>query len=43
MSNRSLDDPLLWGILPVRVIVNPYKTRWALGASDICFTNRYIP
>ena len=42
-SHASLDDPLLWGTLPFRCLVNPYKTRWALGASDLLFTNRYAP
>jgi monolysocardiolipin acyltransferase len=36
----SLDDPLLWGILPYRCLLDPKRTRWALGAADICFTNR---
>jgi len=34
---------MLWGILPARVLVDPRKNRWALGASDICFTNPYYP
>ncbi|KAF9008798.1 acyltransferase-domain-containing protein [Cyathus striatus] len=35
----TLDDPLAWGVLPIRYYCNPKTTRWALGASDIIFTN----
>ncbi|TDL20409.1 acyltransferase-domain-containing protein [Rickenella mellea] len=34
-----LDDPLAWGILPVRTYLHSHTTRWALGASDIMFIN----
>ncbi|EUC56857.1 acyltransferase-domain protein [Rhizoctonia solani AG-3 Rhs1AP] len=34
-----VDDPLVWGALPVRqCILNPRNMRWTLGASDIMFT-----
>lgn len=36
---RSLDDPLTWGVLPARCFLNLRDMRWALGASDIMFTN----
>lgn len=35
----TLDDPITWGILPSRCYMNPHTIRWALGASDIMFTN----
>ncbi|TFK43269.1 acyltransferase-domain-containing protein [Crucibulum laeve] len=35
----TLDDPVTWGILPAQYFFNPRNTRWALGASDIMFTN----
>ncbi|KAF9534982.1 acyltransferase-domain-containing protein [Crepidotus variabilis] len=35
----TLDDPLTWGILPARYYLHAHTTRWALGASDIIFTN----
>ncbi|KAH8105289.1 acyltransferase-domain-containing protein [Cristinia sonorae] len=41
MSNHisTLDDPVVWGILPAKYYWNTRKTRWVLGASDIMFTN----
>jgi len=35
----TLDDPLVWGILPARYYFHSHSTRWALGASDVIFTN----
>lgn len=35
----TLDDPLTWGIMPVRTYLRSRLTRWSLGASDIMFTN----
>ncbi|KAH8109090.1 acyltransferase-domain-containing protein [Phellopilus nigrolimitatus] len=35
----TLDDPVTWGVLPVRCYLNLRDMRWALGASDIMFTN----
>ncbi|KIM83916.1 hypothetical protein PILCRDRAFT_68581 [Piloderma croceum F 1598] len=34
-----LDDPIAWGVLPTRLHWSSRTTRWALGASDIMFTN----
>ncbi|CAO3661396.1 unnamed protein product [Umbelopsis ramanniana] len=34
-----IDDPVLWGILPVRTLCNIDKMRWVLGAAEICYTN----
>ncbi|KAI0699518.1 acyltransferase-domain-containing protein [Cerioporus squamosus] len=41
MSNHisTLDDPVVWGVLPARFYRDSRKTRWTLGASDIMFTN----
>ncbi|TFK73013.1 acyltransferase-domain-containing protein [Pluteus cervinus] len=35
----TLDDPVTWGVLPKRYYFSSRTTRWALGASDIIFTN----
>ncbi|PIL32579.1 hypothetical protein GSI_05282 [Ganoderma sinense ZZ0214-1] len=41
MSNHisTLDDPVLWGVLPARFYRDSRRTRWTLGAADIMFTN----
>jgi hypothetical protein len=36
-----MDDPILWGILPVSYMLNPNNHRWGLGSYDLCFTNKY--
>jgi hypothetical protein len=36
-----LDDPLIWGILPMSYYFNPDNMRWGLGSYDLCFTNKY--
>ncbi|CAM0139814.1 Lyso-phosphatidylcholine acyltransferase [Umbelopsis sp. WA50703] len=33
-----LDDPLIWGVIPLRMFCVG-KMRWVLGAAEICFTN----
>ncbi|KAK7203082.1 hypothetical protein BZA70DRAFT_283838 [Myxozyma melibiosi] len=33
-----VDDPVLWGLLPIRKMFNPRNLRWSLGAANICFT-----
>lgn len=38
----SLDDPLMWGILPLRYTTDLANLRWGLGAHDICFQNRSV-
>ncbi|EGC35381.1 hypothetical protein DICPUDRAFT_152315 [Dictyostelium purpureum] len=35
----NLDDPLIWGVLPNRILMNSANMRWTLGASNILFTN----
>lgn len=40
-ANHSscLDDPLLFAFLPWRIVLNPFRMRWSLGAREICFSN----
>lgn len=33
-----LDDPLMWGVLPMSSFFNSRQSRWTLGARDIMFT-----
>ncbi|KAJ4399834.1 Lyso-phosphatidylcholine acyltransferase, partial [Neurospora sp. IMI 360204] len=35
-----LDDPVVWGVLPLSYAFNPNNLRWTLAAHDICFANR---
>ncbi|KAI9297924.1 Phospholipid/glycerol acyltransferase, partial [Neoconidiobolus thromboides FSU 785] len=35
----TLDDPLLWGCLPQRILLNPNLMRWSLAAREIIFKN----
>lgn len=37
-----LDDPLIWGVLPLRYTFEPWNLRWGLGAHDICFKNKAL-
>ncbi|KAI1772499.1 acyltransferase [Hypoxylon cercidicola] len=37
-----LDDPIMWGVLPLRYAFNPSNHRWGLGAHDICFKNKFL-
>ncbi|ORY99443.1 acyltransferase-domain-containing protein [Syncephalastrum racemosum] len=41
VSNHEsvLDDPVLWGVLPLETLFSIHKMRWVLGAADICFTS----
>lgn len=39
---NSLDDPLIWGILPLRLAFEPWNLRWGLGSHDICFKNQAL-
>lgn len=41
-SLSSMDDPILWGILPLSYMFNPDNLRWGLGSYDLCFTNKYV-
>ncbi|KAM7222454.1 hypothetical protein V8F06_002232 [Rhypophila decipiens] len=34
-----VDDPIVWGLLPLSYAFNPSNLRWTLGAHDICFAN----
>lgn len=35
----TMDDPVLWGVLPLWVLLSHRRNRWALAAQDICYTN----
>ncbi|KAK3368064.1 hypothetical protein B0H63DRAFT_67981 [Podospora didyma] len=37
-----VDDPLIWGLLPLSQAFNPSNLRWTLGAHDICFKNKFF-
>ncbi|KAK3379830.1 hypothetical protein B0T24DRAFT_171119 [Lasiosphaeria ovina] len=37
-----VDDPLIWGVLPLNHSFNPSNLRWTLGAHDICFSNKFF-
>ncbi|KAL8423575.1 hypothetical protein RB596_003693 [Gaeumannomyces avenae] len=41
VSNHTsvLDDPLIWGIIPLRYCFDAASLRWSLAAHDICFKN----
>ncbi|KAJ5083926.1 hypothetical protein NUU61_008505 [Penicillium alfredii] len=36
MRDISMDDPLVWGLLPTRF----WNRRWSFGSHDICYQNR---
>jgi hypothetical protein len=42
-DDGRMDDPILWGILPLSYMFNPDNLRWGLGSYDLCFTNKYAP
>lgn len=37
-----MDDPLIWGVLPLGLAFQPWNLRWSLGAHDICFKNKFL-
>ncbi|KAH8801535.1 hypothetical protein F5884DRAFT_807026 [Xylogone sp. PMI_703] len=37
-----LDDPVMWGVLPLRYGFDPSNHRWSLGSYDICFKNKAL-
>ncbi|KAI0481045.1 hypothetical protein GGR56DRAFT_302526 [Xylariaceae sp. FL0804] len=37
-----VDDPLIWGVLPLHYAFDPANHRWGLGAHDICFQNKIL-
>ena len=39
-TSYSMDDPLMWGVLPLKYLWNPNAMRWSLGSHDIVFRNK---
>ncbi|KAL2920184.1 Lyso-phosphatidylcholine acyltransferase [Polyrhizophydium stewartii] len=39
--SATLDDPILFGMLPWRTLLRAEDMRWSLGAKEICFTNAF--
>ncbi|EKG10868.1 Tafazzin [Macrophomina phaseolina MS6] len=37
-----LDDPLIWGTLPLRYMFNPDNMRWSLASHDLAFPNKLL-
>ncbi|KAI8924280.1 acyltransferase-domain-containing protein [Entophlyctis helioformis] len=37
----TLDDPILFGYLPWKTLLDVSSMRWSLGAKEICFTNPF--
>ncbi|KAF2105911.1 hypothetical protein BDV96DRAFT_591769 [Lophiotrema nucula] len=37
-----LDDPAIWGVLPLSYLFNPDNMRWGLASYDLCFTNKAL-
>lgn len=37
-----VDDPVVWGLLPLSYAFNPNNLRWTLGAHDICFKTKLL-
>jgi monolysocardiolipin acyltransferase len=36
----SVDDPLMWGSLPLRYSIDADNMRWGLGSYHLCFRNK---
>ncbi|KAJ2721006.1 Lyso-phosphatidylcholine acyltransferase [Coemansia sp. Benny D115] len=35
----TMDDPIMWGVLPARMWFNPDHARWTLGARELLYKN----
>ncbi|BGP36514.1 Lyso-phosphatidylcholine acyltransferase [Rhodotorula kratochvilovae] len=35
-----VDEPFMWGSLPLRTFLDPRRVRWTLGASDVMFNGK---
>lgn len=42
-DESSVDEPFMWGKLPLSTFYSPRTVRWTLGASDIMFTTPFVP
>lgn len=40
---NSVDEPFMWGCLPLRTFLDSQTLRWTLGASDVMFNVRSYP
>lgn len=41
MNHMSLlDDPFIWGTLPIYYSLSPDRIRWGLGADNVCFGSK---
>ncbi|SGY32052.1 BQ5605_C002g01312 [Microbotryum silenes-dioicae] len=38
---HSVDEPFMWGCLPISLFMDTRTTRWTLGASDMMFTGKW--
>ncbi|SCV68690.1 BQ2448_811 [Microbotryum intermedium] len=38
---HSVDEPFMWGCLPISLFMESRTTRWTLGASDMMFTGKW--
>lgn len=39
---HRMDDPLMWGLLPISYVLSPRDIRYGLGSHDICFKNKWV-
>jgi monolysocardiolipin acyltransferase len=37
----SMDDPILWGVLPYKYHWNSNNVRWSLASHDLAFQSKY--
>lgn len=37
---RRVDEPFMWGVLPLTTFMDTRTTRWTLGASDMMFNGK---
>lgn len=42
VPSYRVDEPFMWGILPIRTFRDTHTVRWTLGASDMMFNGRSV-